>query len=263
MAVGARTAGGLPPGSEHRVARFAELISTAISNVESRAEVEQLAAEQAALRRVAELVARQAPAEEVFALVTEELNRLLDVATVGTGRFEPDGTVTIMAVRGTAQTRSPRRKRRAGRGSAIEQVFRTGRPAHVENYDSVGGQLGSVMRRLGAGWAAAGPIVVDGRLWGAMTVDSGSTAAYPAGAERRVAQFAELVSTAISNIESRRKLERLAAEQSALRRVAELIARQAPSEQVFGAVTQELCKLLDVKMMSGQSGLNRTARPRS
>jgi GAF domain-containing protein len=250
MAVGARNAEALPPGSEHRVAQFAELISTAISNVESRTEVEQLAAEQAALRRVAELVAQQASAEQVFALVTEELSRLLDVATVGTGRFEPDGTVTIMAVRGTAQDAFPPGTSVALEGgSAIEQVYRTGCPAHVENYDSVGGQLGSVMRKLGAGWAAAGPIVVDGRLWGAMTVNSGSAGAYPPGAEERVAQFTELVSTAISNLESRAKVEQLAAEQAALRRVAELVARQAPAEQVFAVVTEELSHVLGADLM--------------
>jgi len=250
MAVGARNAEALPPGSEDRVAQFAELISTAISNVESRAQVEQLAAEQAALRRVAELVAQQAPADEVFALVTEELNRLLDASTVGTGRFEPDGTVTIMAVRGTAHDAFPPGKRVALEGgSAIEQVLRTGRPAHVENYDSVGGELGTVMRKLGAGWAAAGPIVVDGRLWGAMTVNSGSAGAYPAGAEQRVARFTELVSTAISNLESRAKVERLAAEQAALHRVAEVVARQAPAEQVFAVVTEELSQVLGVDLM--------------
>ena len=250
MAVGARNAEALPPGSEQRVAQFAELISTAISNVESRAEVEQLAAEQAALRRVAELVAQQAPADEVFTLVTEELSRLLDVATVGTGRFEPDGTVTIMAVRGTAQDAFPPGTSVALEGgSAIEEVFRTGRPAHVENYDNVGGQLGTVMRKLGAGWAAAGPIVVDGRLWGAMTVNSGPDKPYPAGAEQRVAQFTELVSTAISNLESRAKVERLAAEQAALRRVAELVARQAPAEQVFAVVTEELSHVVGVDLM--------------
>ena len=172
----------LPPGTEYRVTQFSELVSTAISNIESRARVEQLAAEQAALRRVAELVARQAAPEQVFGLVTEELNRLLDAGTVGTGRFESDGTVTIMAVRGTAQDAFPPGANVALEGgSAIEQVLRTGRPAHIENYDSVGGQLGTVMRKLGAGWAAAGPIVVDGRLWGAMTVNSGSSGAYPAG----------------------------------------------------------------------------------
>jgi signal transduction histidine kinase len=241
MAVGVRSANALPPGSEHRVAMFAELMSTAIANLESRSRVEQLAAEQAALRRVAELVARQAPAEHVFGVVTEELNRLLDVTTVGTGRFEPDGTVTIMAVTGTAQGEFPPGMSVALEGgSAIEQVFRTGRPAHIESYDNVRGQLGSVMRRLGAGWAAAGPIVVDGRLWGAMTANSGPGGVYPAGAERRVAQFAELVSTAISNIESRERIERLAAEQSALRRVATLVAREHSPDDLFAMLAVEV-----------------------
>jgi GAF domain-containing protein len=247
MAVGAPSAGAFPPGCEDRVAQFAELVSTAISNIESRARVERLAAEQSALRRVAELVARQAPPEQVFGLVTEELNRLLDVTTVGTGRFESDGTVTIMAVRGTAQDAFPPGASVALEGgSAIEQVFRTGLPAHVENYDNVGGQLGTVMRELGAGWAAAGPIVVDGRLWGAMTVNSGSAGTYPAGAEQRVAQFAELVSTAISNIESRAKIERLAAEQAALRRVATLVAREHSPEALFATLAEEVRVLLGV-----------------
>jgi PAS domain S-box-containing protein len=247
MAVSAGDPDALPPGSEHRVAQFAELISTAISNVESRRRVEELAAEQEALRRVAELVARQVPPEEVFAFVTEELSRLLDAAAVGTGRFEADGTVTIMAVRGTAEAAFP-----PGAtvplegGSAIEQVLRTGRPAHIENYENVGGHLGGVMRTLGAGWAAAGPIVVDGRLWGAMTVNSGPGKTYIAGAEQRVAQFAELVSTAISNVESRQRIERLAAEQSALRRVATLVARQHSPEDLFATLAEEVGVLLGV-----------------
>src|SRR5262249_8926340 len=125
-------------------------------------ELEQLAAEQSALRRVAELVARQAPPEEVFGLVTEELNRLLDVTNVGTARFEPDGTATVMAVRGAARERfAPGTAVALTGGSMIEQVFRTGRPAHVENYDGVEAPMGPFIRELCAGWAAAPPIVLD------------------------------------------------------------------------------------------------------
>jgi signal transduction histidine kinase len=237
----------LPVGTENRLQDFIELVATAIANHESRAEVEQLAAEQSALRRVAELVARQAAPERVFGLVTEELNRLLDVTNVGTARFEPDGTATVMAVRGTARDAFPPGKKVVlTGGSMIERVFRTGQAAHVESYKNVGGELGPVMRQLGAGWAAAGPIVIDGRLWGAMVVNSSSGEAYPAGAEERVAQFAELVSTAISNIESRAKVERLAAEQSALRRVATLVAREHSPEDLFVTLAEEVRVLLGV-----------------
>jgi light-regulated signal transduction histidine kinase (bacteriophytochrome) len=65
--------------------------------------------------------------------------------------------------------------------------------------------------------------VVDGRLWGAM-VACKAAETLPPDTEERVAQFAELVSTAISNVESRTKVERLATEQAALRRVATLVA---------------------------------------
>ena len=249
MAVGARRAEALPPGSEDRVARFAELVSTAISNLESRAKVEQLAAEQSALRRVAEVVARQAPPEQVFGVVTDELDRLLGATHVAIARREPDGSAMVLAIRGPARDAfPPGTSVPLEGGSSIEQVFRTGRPAHVENYDHVRGQLGRVMRKLGAGWSAAGPIVVDGRLWGAMVVNS-TTETYPPGAEQRVAQFTELVSTAISNLESRAKVEELVAEQSALRRVAMLVAGQAPAEEVFTLVTEELSQIMGVALM--------------
>ena len=245
MAVGARSAEALPPGSEERVAQFAELVSTAISNIESRAKVERMAAEQAALRRVAELVARHAAAEQVFAVVTQELSHLLEVTMVGTVRFEPDGTATILAAQGmpedlvSAGTNTPR----AG-GGVLDRVLRTGRPVRVDDYTKVSGPLAAALHDHGIRSAAAGPIVVDGRTWGAMA--AGSETTLPPGAEDRVAQFAELVSTAISNIESRRKVERLAAEQSALRRVATLVAREHSPDDLFATLAEELGMLLEV-----------------
>jgi len=245
MAVGARSAEALPPGSEERVAQFAELASTAISNVESRAKVERMAAEQAALRRVAELVARHAAAEQVFAIVTQELSRLMEVNMVGTVRFEPDGTATILAAQGmpedlvSAGTNTPR----AG-GGVLDRVLRTGRPVRVDDYTKVSGPLAAALHDHGIRSAAAGPIVVDGRTWGAMAVAS-QRILLP-GAEDRVAQFAELVSTAISNVESRRKVERLAAEQSALRRVATLVAREHSPDDLFATLAEEIGVLLGV-----------------
>jgi signal transduction histidine kinase len=133
-----------------------------------------------------------------------------------------------------------------GGGSSIDQVFRTGRAAHVENYREVGGWMGPRLRQLGAQWGAAGPLIVDGRLWGAMAVASSLAETMPPGTEEHVAQFAELVSTAISNIESRGKVERLAAEQSALRRVATLVAREHSPEDLFATLAEEIGVLLEV-----------------
>ena len=262
MLVAANTREPLPLGSEHRVARFAELVSAAISNVEAWARIERLAAEQSALRRVAELVARQAPSEQVFALVTEELSRLLEVNMVRTLRFEPDGTATILAARGVGDdglTEGTNFEIPAGSGIGI--VLRTGRPARVDDFAEVKGPIGAALCEHGAGAGVAGPIVVDGKLWGAMAVGARKADALPRGSEHRVAQFAELISTAISNLESRARVEQLAAEQAALRRVAEVVARQAPAEQIFAAVTDELSHVLGVDLMvrTARFEPNRTA----
>jgi signal transduction histidine kinase len=237
MAVGSRE--GLPPGIEHRVAQFAELVSTAISNIESRAKVDRLVAEQAALRRVAEFVAAQPPSERVFELVTEELSHLLEVSIVGTLRFEPDGSATILAVLSTAEPLVPGTVVPPS-GGVLDQILDTGRPARVDDFEQVGAPTDALMRQIGVRCAAGGPIVVDGLLWGAMVVASETANALPAGAEDRVAQFAELVSTAISNVESRAKVEQLAGEQAALRRVATLVAEGAAPSRVFDAVRAEV-----------------------
>jgi GAF domain-containing protein/ketosteroid isomerase-like protein len=239
----------LPAGIEDRIAQFAELVSTAISNVESRARVERLAAEQAALRRVAELVARQAPPERVFAQVNEELSRLLAVNQVRTLRFESDGSVTVLAVLTRFEAERPGTNFPPPADGVLEQIFRTGRPARVDDFSQIGGQIEAVNREIGVRCGAGGPIMVDGVLWGAMVVASDTPNALPAGTGDRIAEFAELVSTAISNIESRAKVERLAAEQAALRRVAELVAAQPPPEQVFALVTEELSHLLEVSIV--------------
>jgi signal transduction histidine kinase/ketosteroid isomerase-like protein len=205
-----------------------------------------VAAEQSALRRVAELVARQPPPEAVFALVTEELSRLLDVDLVRMVRFETDGSATVVASRGSAEERlSSGTNVALVSGTVIDTVFRTGRPARVSDYAQVPGPLGDVLRREGARPGAGGPIVVDGRVWGAMVVGSTARTLAP-GTEDRVARFAEPVSTAISNIESRTKAEQLAAEQSALRHVATLVASEHSPDDLFATLAEEVRVLLGV-----------------
>jgi GAF domain-containing protein len=66
-----------------------------------------LAEEQAALRRVATLVARGARPEEVFAAATEEVGELLPVEFADMGRYEPDRTITFVASWGRAADHFP------------------------------------------------------------------------------------------------------------------------------------------------------------
>ena len=78
----------LPADAESRITEFTELVGTAISDVQARSEVERLAEEQAGLRRVATLVAREAPPEQVLARVAEEVGLLLQADAAWVWRLE-------------------------------------------------------------------------------------------------------------------------------------------------------------------------------
>jgi GAF domain-containing protein len=237
----------LPAETEARLASFTKLLATAIADAESRAGVTRLAADQAALRRVATRVARGVPPEEVFAAVVEEVGRLLPVEFADLGRCEPDGTVTFLASWGKTRAVFPAGARaRLGGKNVTTLVAQTGRPARIESYADASGPIGAPTRETGVRSAVGTPITVDGRLWGVMSAGWSREEPQPADTEARLAQFTELLATAIANAESRAGLARLAEEQAALRRVATLVARGAAPEEVFAAVTDEVGRLLPV-----------------
>jgi signal transduction histidine kinase len=210
-------------------------------------ELHALAEEHAALRRVATLVARGSPAEEVFAAVTEEVGRLLSVEYAGLSRYEPDGTATIVAGSGTSGDRIPVGRRwMLGGKNVTTLVFETGRPARIDGYVDASGSLSVAARDEQVGSGVGAPVIVEGRLWGVMATYSPAEQSLPSDTEARLANFTELLASAIANAESRVKLAELAEEQAALRRVATLVARGTPPEEVFAAVTEEIAKLLPV-----------------
>src|SRR4029078_6258229 len=86
-----------PDAIESRLTASRALVATAIANAESRAALARLADEQAALRRVATMVARGALPRDLFEAVAEEGGRLCPVGSATVGRFEPDESVTTIA----------------------------------------------------------------------------------------------------------------------------------------------------------------------
>ena len=198
----------LPPDTEARLASFTELVATAIANAESRAALARLAEEQAALRRVATLVARGAAPEEVFAAVAEEVGQLLPVDSAALCRYEPDGALTFVGQWGSARTRFPVGSRwMLGGHNVGTLVFQTGRPARVDDYaESSSGALGAGIREAGLRSAIGTPIIVEGRLWGLIPVASQREQPLPADTEARLVSFTELVATAIANADSRAEL---------------------------------------------------------
>jgi len=245
---------GLPGGIEHRLAGFTELVSSAIGNAQAREELRALADEQAALRRVATLVARGTPPQDVFASVAEEAGRLLpaDLATVT--RYDRGDMVTVLGAwsGGGALPFSIGVQGPVGGENVITLVFRSGRPARIDDYRGATGPAADVGRDWGCRAVAGVPISVEGRLWGVLTVVSIRDGFLPADTEERLVGFTELAGTAIANAQAHLELRGYAEEQAALRRVAMMIARSAPAEEVFAAVTMEIGRLFsaDVTSMS-------------
>lgn len=193
----------------------------------SGGELRVLAEEQAALRRVATLVARGVSPEEVFAAVTEEVGRLLGMSHAGMARYDSADTVTVLATwaaedaYGGVHPLVPGPWPLEG-GDLASTISRTGRPVRIDDYEGVPGRIAAFVREtLGVSSSVGSPIVVEGRLWGALFVHATKThSPLAVNTESRLTGFTELVATAIANAESRTGLARLAEEQAALRRVA-------------------------------------------
>jgi signal transduction histidine kinase len=203
-----------PADAEQRMAGFTELVGTAIANAEGRAQLEEsrdevhrLADEQAALRRVATLVARGVAPDDVFPAVAEEVRHILGADASIIVRLDPDGQVTVLARVGERQTDLPLGSRwKPEPPLAMAAVLRTGRPARCDDYSEASGAfVDATVRRMRIQSSVAVPIVVEGRLWG--TIVAGvQHGRFPADAEQRMAGFTELIGTAIANADSRAQL---------------------------------------------------------
>jgi signal transduction histidine kinase len=196
----------LPADTEARLTGFTELAATAIANAQAREELRGFAAEQAALRRVATLVARGASPAEVLTAVTEEAGRLLRTDYATMKRYDPDGTVTVVATwSSTSAAIAVGTREKLGGNDLHSMMFQTGQPARIDDHDDVPGRVADVVRKLGIRAAAGVPVRVEGRLWGFMVVAS-RTGPLPAGTEARLAGFTELAATAIANAEAQAAL---------------------------------------------------------
>jgi signal transduction histidine kinase/putative methionine-R-sulfoxide reductase with GAF domain len=254
MAVGSSRPEPLLAGTEMRIGAFTELVATAIANTAARAELEQLAAEQAALGRVATLVAEAVAASDVFAAVATEVAGLFDVPLVGLFRYEREGLATVIAGAGEMSANVGRLwPCPADDPGLVASLQRTGRPLRIDNYAHIRSAVSQPVRELGIGKAAGVPVIVGGRVWGAVVVAGNyQRPPLPADTLDRLAVFTELVATAIANSDARTEIERLAGEQAALRRVATLVAQGADTGEVFAAVAREVSEVMHLPVAAVQ-----------
>jgi signal transduction histidine kinase len=196
------------PGAAELLARFGELVASAIANARAREEVQALLAEQAALRRVATMVAEGASSSRLFSAVTDEVARLLEVPIVTLDRFDGDAATTVLAAtHAGVPVTYPVGSRWPLDGPSVAASIRgSGRSARIDDYSGLAGTTAGVHRRDPRVSSFGVPITVDGRLWGMIGVGSTPALPLPAETEARLTRFTELVATAVSNATARAEL---------------------------------------------------------
>ena len=170
--------------------------------------LDTLVREQAALRRVATLVARDAAPARIFAAVCEEVGCILGVSTTNLVRYEQSGSATVLAAWAAQRAPSfPIATDIPMNGDTVApRILRTGRPVRVDEYDGLTDELAMRLRAVGIRSAVGAPIVVAGRLWGAVIAASGRPYGLPDDAEERIAGFAQLITDALANADAREQL---------------------------------------------------------
>jgi signal transduction histidine kinase len=210
-----------------------------------------LADEQAALRRVATLVAAEAPPSRVFEQVTEEVGRLLGLPGASVMQF--DGANAARVVGGWSED---------GRllfpiGATLEldgdtvvaKVLRSGRPQRVERYDEASGALAAAARGFGYRAAVAAPVTVGGRLWGVLAAATPSSDPLPQGLEQRLCDFTDLVAQALANADA---YEKLAASRTRVVEVADAERRRLERNLHDGAQQRLVSVALQLNMVASR-----------
>jgi PAS domain S-box-containing protein len=207
MVVSTREPDPLPGDTAARLASFTGLLATAIGNAESREALGRLADEQAALRRVATLVARGARPAEVFEAVADEMARCVHVSHATVSRYDAEEFIPVAIYHGDRLQKLPEGLRLPLDGDNVAtRIFHTGRTARMDSHDKAPGTHAARIRELGIRSAVGVPIIVDGSVWGAAIVGSSAPEPLPPETEARIADFADLVATAIANVATRAEL---------------------------------------------------------
>jgi PAS domain S-box-containing protein len=203
--------------------------------------------EQAALRRVATLVAQGASPAETFSAVAAEVGQLFGGDLAAVFRYSPQREATLVGGWSVPDITIPVGSSFNVTGTGVGvRVFDTRRPARAERFDGPPGSMAAFLASCGAQRGVGAPITVEGRLWGVLVIVSTDPVRLPLSSELRAAQFTDLLASAVANAEAREALRLVADEQAALRRVATQVAAAAAPTAVFASVAEEVGRLLAV-----------------
>jgi PAS domain S-box-containing protein len=205
--------------------------------------------EQAALQRIATLVAKEAPQADVFGAIAEEIGGLLGTEEVRMLRFDSDSSAVVVGSSGRPDAFPLGSHLQLAGDSVALRVLRTGRPARFDDYRAAAGPDAETARSIGVRAVVGVPVFVERRLWGAISAGSTHDRPLPPDSEARLNEFTKLMATAIANAEARAEVHPLADEQAALRRVATLVAEAATTAEIFSAVTTEVAALFGTELV--------------
>ena len=227
-----------PVGADHAGVVLAGPVSAAARSAE----------EQAAIRRVAMLVAKDAAPEAVFAAASEQVGRLLGAEVGAVLRFMGGERAIVVGVsredgvRGfpvNAELDFDRTN------SAIGRVRATRRPARADTYEDARGQLPRVLKSVGVRSSVAAPVMLEDEVWGAVAVSTTRDEPLPEGGEMKLVAFAELVGQSLADAEARRGL---AASRLRLVEAADEARRRLEADLHEGAQQHLVSLLLQLKV---------------
>jgi signal transduction histidine kinase len=168
--------------------------------------ITELVKKQTALQHVATLVARGEPPGAVFAAVVEQAAGVLDVDAVHLVRQETDGTVMVLASWGTRDPLAPPEGQLSSTVTdATSEALRTGTIAVQEAFRRAEDSTAAAIPEPAVRLSVAAPIVVEGRVWGVLVIVS-LRSRHGEEMDARLAQFTELVATAIANSQAHEDL---------------------------------------------------------
>jgi signal transduction histidine kinase len=191
------------------VAALTSLILAAVTAERSTSESAQqaLTAEQAALRKIATLVAGGATSKRVFEQVTAEAARTVGALAASLARFDDDTVAFVGGWTESGTLAFPVGSELPLDATGILAAVReTGEPQRIDRYEVSAGQVVERFMSFGYGSATAAPVKLGGQVWGALVAAGPPGTPFPRGSERRLTDFAELVAQALANAEAYREL---------------------------------------------------------
>jgi PAS domain S-box-containing protein len=220
---------------------------------EAERSLQAMAAEQAALRRVATAVAAELEPTQLFELVTKEVGRLLGTDSSYVLRYDDEARTAVVVGAWAADgvDRMPNGTDVPLDGdTVVPTVWRTGRTARVESFEGMAGELAATLRERGLRSSLGAPVTVAGRVWGVMVLSQTTPNPLPAGSEQRLINFAELAGQAIANAHAR---EELAASRARLVEAGDAERRRLERNLHDGAQQRLVATSLSVRLAAGRA----------